>query len=141
MIVSKYYEIDGKMYVESSDYDKILYELKNSNEKIAKIESELFDVRKSADEYYNKCIDLTNQIAELESELEVNDMPLDEFIVKVDGVAEFLKSEIRICDKRLEEEQSPYYDGVNVGFTNAQELNINHLRFCKKLLEMMNFEQ
>ena len=78
---------------------------------------------------------------EAKKNLEVNDMPLEEFIVKVDGVAEFLKSEIRICDKRLEEEQSPYYDGVNVGFTNAQELNINHLRFCKKLLEMMNFEQ
>ena len=74
-------------------------------------------------------------------EITINDMPLDEFIVKVDGVAEFLKSEIRICDKRLEEEPSPYYDGVNVGFTNAQELNINHVRFCKKLLEMMNFEQ
>ena len=70
MIVSKYFKIDGKMYVEASDYDKILYELKNSNEKVAKIESELFDVQKSADEYYNKCIDLNNQIAELESELE-----------------------------------------------------------------------
>ena len=41
MIFSKYSEIDGKMYVEASDYDKILYELKNSNEKIAKLESEL----------------------------------------------------------------------------------------------------
>ena len=70
MIVSKYSEIDGKMYVEASDYDKILYELKNSNEKAAKIESELFDVQKSADEYYNKCIDLTNQIEKLKSELE-----------------------------------------------------------------------
>lgn len=78
---------------------------------------------------------------EAKKNLEVNDMPLDEFIVKVDGVAEFLKSEISICDKRLEEETSPYYDGVNVGFTNAQELTINHIRFCKKLLEMMNFEQ
>lgn len=73
-------------------------------------------------------------------EITINDMPLEEFIVKVDGVAEFLKSEIRICDKRLEEEPNPYYDGVNVGFTNAQELTINHIRFCKKLLEMMNFE-
>lgn len=41
MIFSKYSEKDGKMYVEASDYDKILYELKNSNEKIAKLESEL----------------------------------------------------------------------------------------------------
>lgn len=85
--------------------------------------------------------EMAKQVAEeAKKNLEVNDMPLEEFIVKVDGVAEFLKSEIRICDKRLEEEPSPYYDGVNVGFTNAQELNINHIRFCKKLLEMMNFE-
>ena len=70
MIISKYYEKDGKMYVEASDYDKMLYELKNSNEKVLKIESELFDVQKSADEYYNKCIDLTNQIEKLKSELE-----------------------------------------------------------------------
>ena len=86
--------------------------------------------------------DMAKRVAEeAKKNLEVNDMPLDEFIVKVDVVAEFLKSEIMICDKRLEEEQSPYYDGVNVGFTNAQELNINHIRFCKKLLEMMNFEE
>ena len=85
--------------------------------------------------------EMAKQVAkEAKKNLEVNDMPLEEFIVKVDGVAEFLKSEIRICDKRLEEEPSPYYDGVNVGFTNAQELTINHIRFCKKLLEMMNFE-
>lgn len=45
-------------------------ELKNSNEKIVKIESELFDVQKSADEYYNKCIDLTNEVKKLKSELE-----------------------------------------------------------------------
>ena len=73
MIVIKYSEIDGKMYVEASDYDKILLELKKSNEKVAKIESELFDAQKSADEYYNKCIDLTNQIAKLKSELEEKD--------------------------------------------------------------------
>lgn len=86
--------------------------------------------------------DMAKRVAEeAKKNLEVNDMPLDEFIVKVDSVAEFLKSEIRICDKRLEEEPNPYYDGVKVGFTNAQELNINHIRFCKKLLEMMNFEQ
>ena len=41
MIVSKYFKIDGKMYVEASDYDKILLELEKSNEKIAKLESEL----------------------------------------------------------------------------------------------------
>lgn len=41
MIISKYYEKDGKMYVEKSDYDKIIYLLKNSNEEISKLESEL----------------------------------------------------------------------------------------------------
>ena len=86
--------------------------------------------------------DMAKRVAEeAKKNLEINDMPLDEFIVKVDGVAEFLKSEIRIFDKRLEEETSPYYGGVKVGFTKSQELNINHIRFCKKLLEMMNFEQ
>ena len=41
MIVSKYFKIDGKCYVEASDYDRILLELEKSNEKIAKLESEL----------------------------------------------------------------------------------------------------
>lgn len=41
MIVSKYFKIDGKCYVEASDYDKILLELEKSNEKITKLESEL----------------------------------------------------------------------------------------------------
>ena len=86
--------------------------------------------------------DVAKRVAEeAKKNLEINDMSLEEFIVKVDGVAEFLKSEISICDKRLEEEPSPYYCGVKVGFTNAKELNINHIRFCKKLLEMMNFEK
>ena len=70
MIVSEYFNIDGKMYVEASNYDKILYELKNSNEKVEKLEIKLSNAEKTGDDYYNKCIDLTNQIAELESELE-----------------------------------------------------------------------
>ena len=81
MIISKYYEKDGKMYVEASDYDKILYELKNSNEKVAKIESELFDAQKSDDECHNKCIDLTNQIEKLKSELGTKvDFETDRFV-------------------------------------------------------------
>ena len=70
MIVSEYFKIDGKMYVEASDYDKILYELKNSNEKVAKLEIKLSNANKTGDDYYNKCIDLTNQIEKLKSELE-----------------------------------------------------------------------
>ena len=70
MIVSKYFKIDGKCYVEASDYDKILLELKNSNEKVTKLEIKLSSVEKTGDDYYNKCIDLTNQIEKLKSELE-----------------------------------------------------------------------
>ena len=70
MIVSKYFKIDGKCYVEASDYDKILYELKNSNEKVEKLEIKLSNAEKTGDDYYNKCIDLTNQIEKLKSELE-----------------------------------------------------------------------
>ena len=43
---------------------------KSFKDEINQLESELSDVKKSADEYYNKCIDLTNQIEKLESELE-----------------------------------------------------------------------
>ena len=46
---------------------------KKFKDEIKQLESELFDVQKSADEYYNKCIDLTKHVAELESELEVKD--------------------------------------------------------------------
>ena len=70
MIISKYINIDDKCYVEASDYDKILYELKNSNEKVAKLEIKLSNAEKTGDDYYNKCIDLTNQIEKLKSELE-----------------------------------------------------------------------
>ena len=43
---------------------------KKFKDEIRKLESELSDVQKSSDEYYNKCIDLTNQIEKLKSELE-----------------------------------------------------------------------
>ena len=43
---------------------------KKFKDEIKQLESELFDVQKSADEYYNKCIDLKNQIEKLKSELE-----------------------------------------------------------------------
>lgn len=70
MIVSEYFKMDGKMYVGASDYEKILLELEKSNEKIEKLEIKLSNAEKTGDDYYNKCIDLTNQIEKLESELE-----------------------------------------------------------------------
>lgn len=41
MIVSKYINIKGKNYLEASDYDKLLYKLKHSNERISELENEL----------------------------------------------------------------------------------------------------
>ena len=38
MIVSKYFNVDGKDYVQAADYDKVLYELKSAKEKIVKLE-------------------------------------------------------------------------------------------------------
>ena len=70
MIVSEYFKMDGKMYVGASDYEKILLELEKSNEKIEKLEIKLSNAEKTGDDYYNKCIDLTNQIEKLKSELE-----------------------------------------------------------------------
>lgn len=46
---------------------------KRFRDEIMQLKSELSDVQKSADEYYNKCIDLTKQVTELESELETKD--------------------------------------------------------------------
>ena len=83
MIVSKYFKIDGKCYVEASDYDKILYELKKSNEKVEKLEIKLSNAEKTGDDYYNKCIDLTNQIEKLKSELEAKVNFENERLVKL----------------------------------------------------------
>ena len=56
-----------KIDIDFSEHDKVF------KDEIKKLKHELFDVQKSADEYYNKCIDLTNQIEKLESELETKD--------------------------------------------------------------------
>ena len=46
---------------------------KKFKDEIKQLKHELFDVQKSADDYYNKCIDLTNQIEKLKSELKTKD--------------------------------------------------------------------
>ena len=43
---------------------------KRFRDEIKQLKHELSDVQKLADEYYNKCIDLSNQIEKLKSELE-----------------------------------------------------------------------
>ena len=57
MIMSKYITIKGKSYVEASYYDKLLCELKHSNDKIAELEDKINNVRarchKSAIDAFN----------------------------------------------------------------------------------------
>ena len=132
MIISKYFNIDGKCYVEASDYDKILLELKKSNEKIAKIESELFDSQKSDDECHNKCIDLTNQIEELKSELEAKvdletdrlvKLPFDPLETANMLINETYKAENRLLQKEI---------GSNIyGIDDLEQIAEHLLVYCK----------
>ena len=72
-------ETDKNKYIIKKEYGVSFDRLdftehdKKFKEEIRKLESKLFDVQKSSDEYYNKCIDLTNQIEKLKSELEAKD--------------------------------------------------------------------
>lgn len=132
MIVSKYFKIDGKMYVEASDYDKILYELKNSNEKVAKIESELFDVQKSADEYYNKCIDLTNQIDKLKSELEAKvDFETDRLVKLPFDALETANMLINATYKRKNCMTGIMYDKDVYDIDDLEQIAEHLLVYCK----------
>lgn len=45
MIVSRYIPINGKSYVEASDYDKLICELKHSNDRIAELEDKINNLR------------------------------------------------------------------------------------------------
>lgn len=81
------------------------------------------------------------QVAERAKEkLEVNDMPLTEFLVKVDEVAGFLQSEIEHCGKRYAQYDSQFYDGEKVGFEVSKRLNERHILFCKRILKMLGVD-
>ena len=56
--------VEGISGLDFSEHDK------KFNDEIRQLNSELSDAQELYDEYYNKCIDLTNQIEKLESELE-----------------------------------------------------------------------
>lgn len=86
--------------------------------------------------------ELVKQVVEKAKEnLEVNDMPLEEFLAKVDEVAIFLKSEIEHCDKRYKQYDSPFYDGEKVGFDASKRLNERHILFCKRILKMLGVDE
>lgn len=76
MIVSKYITIKGKSYVEASNYDKLLYELKHSNDKIAGLESEL-EVKDNLLKIKNGlCKDSENEKINLNERIKVKLTPL-----------------------------------------------------------------
>lgn len=86
--------------------------------------------------------ELGKQVAEKAKEnLEVNDMPLVEFLVKVDEVAGFLQREIEHCEKRYAQYDSPFYDGEKVGFDISKRLNERHIIFCKRILKMLGVDE
>lgn len=86
--------------------------------------------------------ELGKQVAERAKEnLKINDMPLAEFLVKVDEVAGFLQSEIEHCGKRYAQYDSPFYDGEKVGFGASERLNERHILFCKRILKMLGVDE
>lgn len=117
---------------------------KKFKDEIKQLESELSDVQKSADEYYNKCIDLTNQIEKLKSELEAKDniqkINLNETIkVKLTpyGAEIYYKQFDELnkqCGREICKPQMPRID--KDGYTEFQlwhfvELYGEHIGMCK----------
>ena len=89
---------------------------KKFKDEIKQLESELSDVQKSADEYYNKCIDLTNQIEKLESELEAEDN-----IQKIN------------LNEKIKVKLTPY--GTEIYYKQFNEVNKQYGReICKPLM-------
>ena len=122
-----------------SEHDKVF------KDEIRQLKHELFDVQKSAGEYYNKCIDLTNQIEKFESELETKDniqkINLNETIkVKLTPLgAEIYYKQFDELNKQYEREickpQMPQID--KEGYTEFQlwhfiELYGDHIGMCKQ---------
>ena len=117
---------------------------KRFNDEIRQLESELFDVQKSADEYYNKCIDLTNQIEKLKSELKTKDnirkINLNEIIkVKLTpyGAEIYYKQFDELNKQRGREICKPHMPRIDKdGYTEFQlwhfmELYGAHIGMCK----------
>ena len=118
---------------------------KKFKDEIKQLESELSDVQKSADEYYNKCIDLTNQIEKLKSELEAKDniqkINLNETIkVKLTpyGAEIYYKQFDELNKQRGREICKPHMPRIDKdGYTEFQlwhfmELYGAHIGMCKQ---------
>ena len=117
---------------------------KKFKDEIRQLKTELFDVQKSADEYYNKCIDLTNQIEKLKSELKTKDniqkINLNEIIkVKLTpyGAEIYYKQFDELNKQRGREICKPHMPRIDKdGYTEFQlwhfmELYGAHIGMCK----------
>ena len=118
---------------------------KEFKDEIKQLKNELFDVQESADEYYNKCIDLTNQIEKLKSELEAKDniqkINLNETIkVKLTpyGAEIYYKQFDELNKQRGREICKPHMPRIDKdGYTEFQlwhfmELYGAHIGMCKQ---------
>lgn len=96
-----------------------------------KIEMETQTMEKFAKEIADEALKL----------LEINDMPLEDFIVQVDKLMGFLQCEIDLCESRLQDRDNyynPCYDGEGVGsYKIARKLQERHLKFCQRMLRML----
>lgn len=68
------------------------------------------------------------------SELTVNGMPLEEFVMKVDEATHYLDVEIQNTENI---ELTDTYDGVRVGFKESEELRKHHIWFCEQILDLL----
>lgn len=86
--------------------------------------------------------EMAKQVAEMaKEELTINDMPLTEFLVKVDEVARYLQSEIEKAERYMADNDNAMYDGVLVGTPSQRELNRKHIWFCKNILKILGIEE
>ena len=52
-------------------------------------------------------------------------------------LSHFLAFEIMQSESRMRDENNPFFNGVFVGKSEAQELQRKHISFCKQLLRMI----
>lgn len=86
--------------------------------------------------------EMAKQVAEMAKEnLTINDMPITEFIIKVDELVGFLQSEITRAEERMKIEGNYMYDGVKIGEEQQKVLNKSHIKFCKTILKILGIDE
>ena len=107
-------------------------ELRESGSCFTQLKRELFDVQKSADEYYNKCIDLTNQIDKLKSELEAKvDFETDRLVKLPFDALETANMLINATYKRKNCMTGTMYDKDVYDIDDLEQIAEHLLVYCK----------